>query len=297
MKAGQPVVMRRTVVPITTPEGVVLPFHVAGAGERLGAFVADMLLLAVLLLLLLVLVALAAPGLGGWLGALVLLAIFALMNGWFLFFELRPGAASPGKRWAGLRVIDRHGGVLTVEAVVARNLMRNLELFVPLAVLLGAPVLWPDAPWWARLAAVGWLIAVAGMPSFNRLRLRAGDVVGGTLVVVAPKPTLLPELSNAAPARVAAEYEFTPEQLSVYGVFELQTLEEVLRRRSLGDAREAARAEAAVAEKIARKLRWGTVPPARAHDFLLAFYGALRARLESRMLLGKRKQDKHSRER
>ena len=38
---------------------------------------------------------------------------------------------TPGKRVFGLRVIDRGGGALRADAVIARNLMREIEVFLP----------------------------------------------------------------------------------------------------------------------------------------------------------------------
>ena len=72
----------------------------------------------------------------------------------------------------------------------------------------------------------------------------------------------------------------------MYGEYELQTLERVLR-----DARP--EAMAAVAETICRKIGWN----AGAGDeraFLESFYAQLRARLEGGMRFGKRKADKFS---
>ena len=79
---------------------------------------------------------------------------------------------------------------------------------------------------------------------------------------------------------------FTDAQLDVYGVYELQVLEDVLRRAD-------ASAMETVAQRIRHKIRWERrdEPP---EPFLRAFYAALRARLEQRLLLGKRKADKHS---
>src|SRR3546814_9024800 len=56
---------------------------------------------------------------------------------WFIGFELGSRAATPGKRLMGIRVVARDGGRLTADAVVARNLIRELELFLPL-MMLGA---------------------------------------------------------------------------------------------------------------------------------------------------------------
>ena len=74
-------------------------------------------------------------------------------------------------------------------------------------------------------------------------------------------------------------------QLDVYGVFELQTLEKVLR-----DSRP--EAIGPVAAAIRRKIG---APDDREHDyaFLTAYYNAARARMERGLLFGKRRLDKY----
>ena len=41
--------------------------------------------------------------------------------------------ATPGKRMLGLRVVARDGARLTGGAVIARNAMREIEVFLPLS--------------------------------------------------------------------------------------------------------------------------------------------------------------------
>src|SRR5262249_59386969 len=106
------------------------------------------------------------------------------------WFECRGRGATPGKRLLGLRVIDAHGGMLTAEAVFARNLMREIEVFLPLAAVLAPAQLSPEAPAWARLASTAWLLVFATIPLFNRDRLRLGDIVAGPLVVLSPHVVL-----------------------------------------------------------------------------------------------------------
>jgi hypothetical protein len=86
---------------------------------------------------------------------------------------------------------------------------------------------------------------------------------------------------------------FSSEQLDAYGIYELQTLEQVLRQQ--GPNAWSVREE--VAKRIQRKINW--TPPSGlrvdAQAFLQAFYTAQRARLEAQVLLGKRRKDKHDR--
>ena len=61
-------------------------------------------------------------------------------------------------------------------------------------------------------------------------------------------------------------------------------------RRGTGEANR--EALGAVAERIQRKISWEGSGKPEAYWFLRDFYAALRARLESRMLLGKRRESK-----
>ena len=274
---------------IVTPEGVPLRFVLAGPLERAAAFLVDAVI---------IVVAAAAIGLALAFGLsllapnafvlLFLLASFFLRSFYFTWFECRGQGATPAKRLLGLRVIDRAGAPLSADAVFARNLMRELEVFVPLAVFLAPEAVWPNAPAWSRPVAAAWLGVLAFLPFFNRDHLRVGDIVGGTLVVRAPRVLLLEDLSDTASASSGRpRFSFTQEQLDLYGIFELQVLEDLLRRTiPLGTVLE-------VARRIQAKIGWeGTAEDPEA--FLRAFYTAQRARLEQRMLLGERRERKRS---
>jgi uncharacterized RDD family membrane protein YckC len=276
---------------VVTPEGVPIRFAVALAGDRLGAFVLDLLAIGALVAAFVVpLALLAARGLLG--GDLVLaaavLAIFLVRTFYFAFFELSWQGQTPGKRRLGLRAIDARGGPLTAEAIIARNLTRELELFLPLVALFAPEALFPGAPGWARLAAVVWMLLLGFLPLASRDRLRVGDLVAGTVVVRTPDALLLEDLALARPRE---PFGFTDAQLDVYGVYELQILEQVLRG---GDHAGHAEAVRTVAAKVREKIGWSG-PPGEDAPFLEAFYAALRSRLERRLLFGKRRADKHDR--
>jgi len=60
------------------------------------------------------------------------LGSFFLRCFYFIYFEQSARAATPGKRMLGLRVVMRDGSPLSIDAIFARNAMRELELFLPL---------------------------------------------------------------------------------------------------------------------------------------------------------------------
>ncbi len=293
-------------VEVVTPEGIPLSFTIAHSGDRANAFFIDVVIIFVITFSLALLAAFASGTelRGTWVGAFATLVWFLLWNFYFMVFELRWQGATPGKRWIGLRVVDRHGGPLTADAVIVRNLTRDIEFFMPAQMLLFADTIWPTAPGWARLGGIVWLLVLALLPMFNKLRLRVGDLVAGTMVVLAPRSVLLQDQSAhaaRAPAGGAVpagrvRHEFSDAALDVYGIYELQVLEDVLRKGEDGSA-EAWLAMDAVCDKIQRKIGWDVVASGRvdAPAFLKDFYAALRARLEHKMLLGERKEDKYSR--
>jgi uncharacterized RDD family membrane protein YckC len=270
-----------------TPEGVDLRVTLASASERAGAFLVDaaaILGVMIGLTLLCVLLNRVSPR-GARAAAMIvwLLGFFVLRNGWFLAFELGARAATPGKRVFGLRVAGRHGGRLSADALFARNAMREIEVFLPLTFLI-ARAQGIDAV----MAGFGliWAAVFTLLPLFNRDRLRAGDLVAGTWVVRAPRRALSAELTGQA--RRDDRFAFEPTHLEAYGVAELQVLEEVLR----GQERRALRV---VADRIRGKIGWRIGPEETDRLFLEAYYSALRGRLESGLLMGRRRRDKHDR--
>ncbi len=279
---------------ILTPEGVPLHVYLAARGDRAVALLIDLLAMGAAIT---VIVLLAALGFGfgaavgsGWIWSLVLLIWFLIRSFYFVYFELRWQGATPGKRAMGLRVIDRQGGQLRTEAVFARNLMREIEVFIPIQALLVAQY----SGTWANLLTVVWAGIFVLMPFFNKDRLRVGDIVAGTWVVWAPKGTLMTDLAGETPRPATAapsQYVFTAAQLGVYGIYELQTLETVLRK----SGPDIVETRSAVYDRISRKIGWTPEPGQKVDHraFLEAFYAALRAHLETRMLFGVRRESKH----
>lgn len=273
---------------LVSPEGVPLDIHVAAPGERLAALLLDLaFMFAAIAALYVLIVPLVFADVNLPIGLTFILFLgFIIRNLYFLHFELAWQGRTPGKKICGLRVINRRGGELTPSAVVARNLTREVEIFLPLSLFfsLGAG---PGA--WERLALFGWALALTSLPLWNRDHLRAGDLVGGTQVIAMPKRALLGDLTSRAPDAAPKAYLFTSAQLAIYGAFELQVLEEFLRRPVTAETN---RLLADVCQKIIRKIGWeDPVPPNEIRRFLTDFYTAERADLERGQLFGRLKAD------
>ena len=263
-----------------TPEGVDLRLELATGGSRAGAFVIDLLIMVILLVVVTVVLAfLAVPGVEQFLLILWLIGFFILRNGWFSLFEMGSRGATPGKRVLGLQVVARDGGRLTGAAVVARNAMREIEVFLPLSFLVSRAVE-GAADTFLVIFSLLWSGIFLFFPLFNKDRLRVGDLVAGTWVVSLPRVRLAPDLVSATPV---ARRTFSDAALSLYGIYELQTLEEVLRN-------EQPEAIAIVANAIRYKA--GLPDDGDDYGFLSDYYAALCSKLERGLLVGRRRESK-----
>lgn len=276
--------LRRTFV---TPEGVDLQLELGSAGARAAAFLIDgFIIVMVLVAITIAMFLLGASGQGAVMAAIVLwmIGLFVLRNGWFVFFELGSRGATPGKRLLGLRVIARDGGRLTGAAVIARNAMREIEVFLPLSFLgMRAASEGPDG--WLATFALLWTGIFLFFPLFNRDRLRVGDLIAGTWVVREVRAKLGADLGSATQAAERPRRVFSDAALDLYGIYELQALEEVLR---IGEEE----AVLAVAATVRRKA--GLPDDGDDYGFLSDYYAALCARLERGVMLGRRRTDKYS---
>jgi uncharacterized RDD family membrane protein YckC len=274
---------------IITPEGVPVSVELADFGERLAALIID-LFIWLLLTLAIYIPLLSAIGMSG--GSLIAISIalfigFLVRNLYFVYFELAWRGATPGKRLVGLRVIDRAGGPLLPSAIIARNLTREVEMFIPLGVLLTWGRAADGRVDWENLAVAAWLMFFAALPFINRDRMRGGDLIAGTMVIALPKRVLAGDLVEKT-----AQFSFTDQQLRAYGAFELQVLEELLRHPETPDS---ARVLNEVCEKICHKIGWtAPVAPNDVAPFLREFYTAERAFLEREQLYGKVRADKYA---
>lgn len=276
---------------LVTPEGVPLDLTIAGVGERLAAFGADFgILLGGVFVLSVVMEQLVVRGAGMAVAkTLIQFVAFLVRTFYFTYFELFWQGRTPGKKVCGLRVINRSGGELTAGAVIARNLIREAEFFLPLSLLFSLDA---DTGKVQQFAFVGWAVLGGSLPLLNRDHLRSGDLIAGTQVISMPKRELSSDLTVPSPEAKPEGYSFTRDQLSKYGAFELQVLEELLRRPKNA---ETMRLLADVRTRICKKIGWSEpVPTGRLIEFLTAFYTAEREELERGKLFGRLREDKNA---
>lgn len=293
---------------MVTPEGISLPLTLASRGTRAGALIIDLSFIGFLMFVTTIALISIAGGTAAvaakaeqqnaighalqFLFMIWIAAMFLFRNAYFLFFELGPRGATPGKRITGIRIAARDGARLSAEMVIARNLLRDIELFLPLVFLASASDGGDMGA--AGIAAAAWFLVFALFPFFNKDRLRGGDLIAGSWVVEAPRRKLEAAMSTrraeagveagAGAAHPRPAFTFSDGDLAVYGEYELQTLERVLREHRPDALRP-------VYEAICHKIGW-TPGAGDERAFLEAYYTQLRARLESGMRMGKRKADK-----
>lgn len=298
---------------IQTPENVTLNFKIAEKGTRASAFLLDLLILSwgYLIPYFFILI------FGNFIALMCFLLLYFLFHiFYFLYFEIKWQGVTPGKKAFNLKVIGRENVSLTLEAIVIRNLVRTIEFFIPYFVLFKMAVeiihiSQENNFAFELLPTFFWIIIFMLFPLFNPLNLRLGDILANTLVVELPKEKLLPDLveTNIIVEKTPIDnkehmtlneeekpditYNFKDEHLGYYGKYELQTLEEILRK---SDSTQINEIKKAVADRIHKNLvKSGWEGEIGDYDeFLLAFYTSQRNKLEKDRIFGNKKADKLS---
>jgi uncharacterized RDD family membrane protein YckC len=176
---------------IDTPENVSFGYTVADIGSRfIGALVDSALVMATVLALNIVVVVLLGLFAGNdtavdvesepdWLAGAII-AVYALFNfaiiwGYYILFEWLWHGQTPGKRAAGIQVVDNAGTPPGFTPVAIRNLVRIVD-FLPFAYAVGLVTMF-----------------------CNHQARRLGDYAAGTLVVKRPAPPPLETLASQPP--------------------------------------------------------------------------------------------------
>jgi uncharacterized RDD family membrane protein YckC len=267
---------------LITPEGIDLRVQLADIGARIGAYFIDQIIIYVALFAAFFLIIFGGISTAPEIAITIFILVsFFLRNFYYMFFEMGPKAATPGKRISKIRVASRSHARLSANAVFARNALREIEINLPLSFLFMSR---DSVDGWIALLGLLWSGIFLFFPLFNKDRLRAGDLIAGTWVVRAPKPMLANDLAEEK-VDLDSTYSFTPEQVEAYGVHELHVLENVIRANELQTVMD-------VADRIRNKIKWSKGMSEDDLDFLKAYYAALRGRLETRLLFGVRRKDK-----
>jgi uncharacterized RDD family membrane protein YckC len=291
-------------IEIITPENIALQMPLATPYHRLEAFLNDVLrlvLFTILLSLLIVLLSNLLPLPSG--GTFIMLAIFNILlfllwNGYFIYYELKYGA-TPGKRSLGFKVISQNGSFLPASAIYVRNIMREIELWMPMRLLLAIAMIGPNAFSDSGLWPFLWILMFGVFPFIDKYHRRLGDLLSGTVVVMPGQSKLERDLVVRGKPIVAKKeeeeeasqppkYHFSEAMVDIYGKDELQILEEILRKSPkmlLRDRKELFRT---LVQKICKKVNYPETIPCEEYElFLNLFYEAQRANLENKLVHGR----------
>jgi uncharacterized RDD family membrane protein YckC len=288
----------RPMTAIVPPEGVPLHFEIAGLGGRLAAQIVDILITVGLAVAVILLIALLQMRFGSSLLAIGALLLFVVRAPYYVATELLWNGQTIGKRICALRVISGNGRSLSAHQVVARNLMKEMEVFLPGTYVLVASNLGAIAD----SLILAWIVVLIAVPVLNRRHQRIGDIIAETIVIHQPRKMLEPDLAAAASVPTRQRFVFLPHQLEHYGAFELQVLERILQGGGrVWNAAEDRRKEinlSIIFDRVRAKIGYGDRVGSREKEaFLRAFYVAQRAHLEQRQLFGDVRADKFHKER
>src|SRR5262245_4778469 len=162
---------------IATPDHISLEFELAGPGSRFSAYLIDFVFNILLIILIFVTLFLVG-GFGSlrsilsslrgdsswsasWTIALLILIIFLINWGYYVFFEGLGQGSTPGKKRMGIRVIRQDGLPIGLREAALRNLVRAADMLPPPCYFLGGLVMY-----------------------FDQQGRRLGDMLAGTYVVV-----------------------------------------------------------------------------------------------------------------
>src|ERR1051325_4927825 len=195
---------------IDTPEQIALELPLAGIGSRFLALVIDTLIQFVIYIIGAVVIGLAAAGtfVFNWVPksmapAAFILLIFSVYWGYFALFEILWKGQTPGKRYAGIRVMKDSGRPANAFEAITRNLMRAVD----------------SLPGFYGVGLVTMML--------NKQSRRLGDFVAGTIVV---HEKLTKEVKPAWIAPMPEQTSVSP-QLALITADDLVLIETYLQRR------------------------------------------------------------------
>jgi len=232
---------------IDTPEQIALELPLAGIGSRFLAIAIDTLIQAAIYLITALIFLLAIPVGSASLNflprlvgpAMAVFILFAVYWGYFAFFEIIWKGQTPGKRYAGIRVIKESGRPINAYEAIGRNLMRAVDVL-------------------PSLYGVGLVCMMC-----NRQSRRLGDFVAGT-VVVHEKPG-----EDVRPSWSTSDQGTTPTPgLAQVTPEELVLIETYLHRRWDLDPQVRLTTAIQIADRIKAKTGLQSEPHQHVDDFL-----------------------------
>jgi uncharacterized RDD family membrane protein YckC len=214
---------------VVTPENIEIEYELAGIGSRFLANLLDTffqlaiylglwIIVGIVGLLLALSASAFSTSIAAFFGevevAFALIAAFAILWGYFIWFETRWNGQTPGKRQIGLRVIRDGGYPINIFAAIIRNLIRIMDGMPVVALALISIGVFGHQPGTAALGGLCILLPVLCLLISGRYQ-RVGDFVAGTMVVKQRAPRVPTLEALAPPPRVL------PEHLAAYALADI----------------------------------------------------------------------------
>lgn len=228
-------------VDVETPELVVVSYDLAGVGSRMNAALIDYLVCLLIILGVSALAIMATPRdlvaratpdqFGGWAIAVLIMAQFVVLWGYYVLFEALADGRTIGKRIMRLRVVRDGGLSVSFGASAVRNLMRIIDM----------------QPGFTYVVGILSMI-------LNKQGKRLGDIASGTIVV---REELMPPIAAAAatPAATAVTVAAAGKLQAELSDPEFQLLERFVERRNDLDAPRRALFVTQLSERFAPQLK------------------------------------------
>jgi uncharacterized membrane protein SpoIIM required for sporulation/uncharacterized RDD family membrane protein YckC len=208
-------------VDVETPELVLLSYSIAGVGSRVLAALTDYAICLVALVALVIAMVALSPfpsrsaSSVSWAAAVLILAQFAVLWGYYVLFEGLMDGQTPGKRIHRLRVVREEGFSVTFGVSAVRNLVRIVDM----------------QPAFFYLVGLGSILV-------TRRGQRLGDLVAGTIVV---REALRPPAIAAPPTPSSMDAADAPALQTALSEDEFRVLDRFVdRSRALDPLRRAA---------------------------------------------------------
>jgi uncharacterized RDD family membrane protein YckC len=190
-------------VSIETPEQIEVSLEIAGLGSRFVACVVDtlykllvMLVMGAVGLLLFAALALSVgPSVAIVLAALLALVYLVFSLGYKIYFEVRRNGQTPGKKFAGIRVIRVGGAPVDFTTSAIRNILSLGDMMPP---VVGSPLYLIDA----------FFVLV------TKQGQRLGDMAAGTMVIRERLERAPQDVDKLVESRASEEVAFTAPQLA-----------------------------------------------------------------------------------
>lgn len=214
---------------VVTPENIEIEYELGGIGTRFLANLIDTLLQSITLICVVIVFGIFLGLLGlasytplvmfanflkGVTSFLLAIAVFIIMWGYYIYFEIAWNGQTPGKRKMGLRVLRDGGYPIGAYSAITRNLLRLID-GIPAAILGGMIVGYAtDRTEVVALSAAPMVITLCFL-LFTGKYQRMGDFVAGTMVVKQRAPRVPTLEALAPPPRVL------PEHLAAYALADI----------------------------------------------------------------------------